>query len=98
MDISEQKPEKGFSDKISVWLKSFGETGQVHPDDLDEYYEKTNLSYLEEYFSSHKTSIHIFYRRKYDEGFKNVMMEMIPADDYSEDNKTLFLYVKNIDC
>lgn len=97
MDVSEQSEEKGFSDKISVWLESFGKNGQVHPDDLEEYLEKTKISYLEDYFSQGKTSLHIFYRRKYEDGFKQVMMEIIPANDYSEENKNLFLYVKNID-
>lgn len=30
-------------------------------------------------------------------GFKQVMMEIIPADDYSNDNQSLFLYVNNIE-
>lgn len=39
----------------------------------------------------------IQYRRKYEDGFKRVMMEIIPASDYATDNQSLFLYVKNID-
>lgn len=97
MDISEQTEEKGFSDKISVWLRLFGETGQVHPDDLNEYLDKTDLSYLDEYFSDNKTSVHIFYRRRFGDIYKHVMMEMIPANDYRDDSKSLYLYVKNID-
>lgn len=97
MDVDEQTAEKGFADSISQWLKSFGQSGQVHPDDLEEYLEHTNLQYMREYFRGKKTSLHIFYRRKYDDGFKQVMMEMIPANDYSEGNQSLFLYVKNID-
>lgn len=97
MDLAEQIAEKGFEDTISGWFKSFGATGHVHPDDLDEYMKKTNLSYLEEYFSNNKTSLHILYRRKYSNGFKQVMMEIIPANDYKDDNRTFFLYVKNID-
>lgn len=97
MDVSEQTKEKGFADTISGWLKGFGASGQVHEDDLDEYLKKTDIKYLQEYFRSGKTSISIFYRRKCDEGFKQVAMEMIPADDYEENNQALFLYVKNID-
>ncbi|MBQ5759939.1 MAG: hypothetical protein IIV92_07500 [Schwartzia sp.] len=43
------------------------------------------------------SSTHIFYRRKYDAVYKQVMMEIIPAGDYSGDNQSLFLYVKNLD-
>lgn len=97
MDISEQTSEKGFADTISGWLIGFGKSGQVHEDDLDEYLKKTDLQYLSEYFKSGKNVISIQYRRKYNDGFKQVAMDMIPADDYTADNQTLFLYVKNID-
>ena len=97
MDVSEQTAEKGYADSISAWLKSFGETGHVHPDDLDNYLSNTSLDYLRAYFAGDKTSHSITYRRKYGDVFKQVMMEMIPADDYRADNQTLFLYVKNID-
>lgn len=97
MDQAEMTNDKGFADKISVWLESFGKTGQVHPDDLQEYLRVTSLDYIKEYFKGNKTSLHLFYRRKYEDGFKQVMMEIIPANDYSEDNQSLFLYVKDID-
>lgn len=97
MDTSEQTAEKGFTDGISQWLKSFGESGQVHPDDLQEYLKHTDLDYIRNYFIGNKTSLHVFYRRKYDDGFKQVMMEIIPAGDYSESNQSLFLYVKDVE-
>lgn len=97
MDTDEQTEEMGFSDKISEWLLSFGKKGNVHPEDLQEYLKLTDLQYMREYFLSDKTSLNIFYRRKYETGFKQVMMEIIPANDYSADNQSLYLYVKNID-
>lgn len=97
MEVDEQTIEKGFSDKISVWLSSFGKSGQVHPDDLKDYLERTDVQFMKDYFAGNKTSLNVFYRRKYGDDYKSVMMEIIPANDYSEDNQSLFLYVKNID-
>ena len=98
MDVSEQTKEKGFAENsISEWLRSFGESGQVHEEDLDDYLRYTNIDYMRDYFAGNKTSLHIFYRRKFEEEFKQVMMEIIPADDYSNDNQSLFLYVNNIE-
>lgn len=97
MDVGEQTSEKGFDDSISGWLQGFGMSGQVHSDDLKDYLNKTDLRYMSGYFTGNKTSLHIFYRRKYEDGFKQVMMEIIPANDYTDDNQSLFLYVKNID-
>lgn len=97
MDVTEQTKEKGFDERISEWLSGFGKSGQVHPDDLRDYLKKTDSKFLSDYFRSNKTSIEIFYRRKYGDVYKQVVMEMIPADDYSDDNQSLFLYVKAID-
>ena len=97
MDVSEQTIEKGFANTISAWLTGFGKSGQVHEEDLEGYLEKTDLDYLRKYFKEGKTSISIQYRRKYGDIFKQVAMDMIPADDYTAENQTLFLYVKNID-
>ncbi len=97
MDKSEQTSDKGFADTISAWLTGFGKSGQVHKDDLEGYLKKTDLAYLSEYFKEGKTSISIQYRRKYADGYKQVAMDMIPANDYTDENQTLFLYVKNID-
>lgn len=97
MDISEQTGEKGFSNKISEWLYGFGKSGQVHKEDLETYLKKTDLNYLKSYFSQGKSSITISYKRKYGDDYKQVAMEMIPADDYTAEKQTLFLYVKSID-
>lgn len=97
MDDNERTVENGFADTISSWFTSFADTGHIHPDDVEEFRFKTDLSYISKYFESNKTSLHVFYRRKYVDGFKQVMMEMIPATNYSHDNQSLFLYVKNID-
>ena len=97
MDVSEQTKEKGYADSISAWLRSFGESGQVHPDDLEDYFKHTDINYMRDYFAGNNTALLIFYRRKYGDAFKKVMMEVIPADDYSNDNQSLFLYVNNIE-
>lgn len=97
VETSEQTVEKGFSNTISGWLSGFGKTGQVHPDDLEDYLAKTNLDYMREYFKRDKTSLTFFYRRKFPEGYKRSMIEIIPASDYQKDNQSLFLYVKRID-
>lgn len=97
MDINEKSSQKGYSEHISEWLHSFGKAGMVHPDDLADYLRQTSLDYIKEYFASNKTSQHILYRRKIDQSFKQVMMEIIPANDYTPENQSFYLYVKNID-
>ena len=97
MDESEQTEAMGFSTKISEWLSAFGKTGQVHKDDLDEYLRQTDIEFLRTYFKGAKTSLSIFYRRKFGDDFKQVMMEIIPTSDYTDEVQKLFFYVKSIE-
>ena len=96
MDNTEKNEDMGFSSKISEWLEGFAKTGQVHPDDLEEYLQKTNITYLKNYFENGNILLDISYKRKCQEGFINCMMEITPAGDYSSTNQSLFLYVKLI--
>ncbi|MCQ2496079.1 MAG: GGDEF domain-containing protein [Lachnospiraceae bacterium] len=98
MDIKERSSEKGFEEiSIFSWLESFAKSGQVHEDDKEEYLKKTSKEYLRKYFAEGKTSIDIQYRRKIGDEFKTVIMEIIPAEDYDVESKSMYLYVKAID-
>lgn len=97
MDVSEQNTDMGFSDKISTWLTNFAKSGQVHPENVDEYLRKTDIDYLRDYFKTGKQSLSVMYRRRIENEYKSVVMELIPADNYSNENQNVFLYVKTID-
>lgn len=97
MPEDEKDAGKGFTDNISTWLQEFGRSGHVHPDDLDEYLEKTEINFMKNYFKAGNTANIIQYRRKFGDVYKHVMMEMIPTKDYADDNQSLYLYVKSIE-
>ena len=99
MLAEEKSTEKGFSDRISAWMRDFGTNGYVHPDDLGSYLSQTNLNYLRDYFRSGKHVKSILYRRKYSDGkYRRVMMEITTVDtEYSDDHQIVFVYVKSID-
>lgn len=97
MDMTEQTNEKGFAKTISGWLYGFGTSGQVHPEDRDEFLRQTDRAFLRDYFRRGKTTIVISYRRKIGNVYKHVVMEMIPAKEYADDNEALFLFVKPVD-
>lgn len=56
--------------------------------------QKRDLEYLRQRFHDGKQSVTVTYRRKFDDTYKEATMELIAADDYSDDCQTLFLYVK----
>ncbi len=97
MDKTEQTKEKGFSDKISSWFLEFADKGQIHPDDLKTYLEKTDIQFMRDHFAGKNTSLSLMYRRKYGDEFRHVMMEIIPAEDYSDNEQNLYLYVRNME-
>lgn len=97
MDSSEQIKEMGFNKNISAWLHDFGKSGQVHPEDLESYLSKTELNYLKNFFLTGKRVFSLSYRRKVADSFKKVVMDIIPTNEYTHENQSLFLYVKSID-
>lgn len=86
----------GFDETLSQWIRNFIKAGKIHQDDLEEFEEKMNLVYLREYFKNH-SYFSMKYKRMVDGEYKNVFMEMVTADEYSDDNQIVFLYVKKID-
>lgn len=96
IDPEEKDLKFGFAENISTWLRNFGTSGQVHPDDLNNYLYQTDIKYLRSYFKNGCSSIGIFYRRRSSLGYDAVMLEILKAEDYTETNQSLFLYVKNI--
>ncbi len=97
MDSSEQTKDKGFSTSLKQWLTDFASSGQVHPDDIEDYLSKTTFEYIIEHFVKNKTALCIPYRRKYGEQYKPVVMELVPANDYSDEFQSLFMYVKEVE-
>lgn len=96
-DDKELVETKGYNESITTWLHDFAETGNVHPDDVKEYLENTKGEYLKEYFHRGLKSKTIHYRRLTKGNFRYVKMEIITAEDYTEANQSLYLFVKDIE-
>lgn len=59
-----------------------------------EYQKQTAFDYLRNHLDEDHKRISVTYRRKENEKYKVVTMEVIPADDYTTENRAGFLYVK----
>ena len=93
---SELSSEKGYASTFSGWLLEFARAEQVHPEDKENYIRHTSIDYLRNYFKSGNNRYSIQYRRMFDENFTMVMLEIIAAPDYEDNNQMIFLYVKDI--
>lgn len=97
MNIDEKSPEMGYSERLSQWMHDFGTSGRIHKSDLDYYLSNTDIDYLRNYFIQNSRPLHVFYRRKIADSYRRTRMEILPAEDFSDENQSLYLYVKDID-
>lgn len=97
MDSEEKDVVKGFSESISAWFHNFAMSGQVHQDDVNMFLKNTDIEAIKSHFASNNATLSFQYRRNIRNVFCKVMMEMIPAKDYSQENQIIYLYVKNIE-
>ena len=61
---------------------------------LEEYLEKTDIRYLRNSFDGGRQTVSVFYRRKTEENWEPVVLEITPGEEYSRDNREVFLYMK----
>lgn len=96
MVSDEKTADKGYSEKISEWLSGFAKSGLVHPDDLEKFLSKTDLEFMQDFFRQGNTELIFTYRRKFEDEFRQSVMEIIPTEEYSNEDQVLYLYVKRI--
>ncbi len=92
----EMNERRGFSPKISEWLRRFAEYGYVHEDDKAAYLGFTDINNLRAAFHGSKECIRLRYRRKTGEEFRWVMMELLPSLEYTDENQIIMLYIRDI--
>ena len=82
--------------KISDWWRMFAEDGNIHPGDIDEYKAFTDIDSLRRTFTGSDITLSCRYRRKSNDGFRYAQMDLTPSIEYTEKNRVLILYVKDI--
>lgn len=94
-DIEAEKELVSSSKHISEWFLTFVLSGNVYFEDLETYKKYTSLSYLQEFFKANNNHW-VQYRRKYGDKFCWCEMLMLKAEDYTDDNQEIYLFVKKI--
>lgn len=97
IDPKEMIYETSSSKQISKWFDSFIFSELIHPEDKEYFVAKTNLKYLKKYFTEGNKILSLLYRRKKGNTFCHAIMDIIPANDYTNEDQNLFLYVKALD-
>lgn len=93
MEVAERNYNK---DSISQYLRDVALAGTVHPDDMDKFISKTTIKYMRDYFHENSEPLSIFYKRLINGEYCQSIMQIIPANDYSDNAQNTFLYVKDL--
>lgn len=88
---------KGYNRSFFTWLQDFAVSGMVHEDDVLTFQVNTNAERLKAYFQSGMKNKNVHYRRLTGTVYHNVKMEFVRADDYTDAQQIVYLYVKDID-
>ena len=90
----QQDVDKSQKKCFSAWLDKLEDKTQIATEDLGEYLEKTDIRYLINSFDNGRQTVSVFYRRKAEENWESVALEIIPGEEYSRGNREVFLYMK----
>ena len=83
-------------EKISQWLQTFGISPRIYDDDREIFQKATKLDKLRDFFKDQGRHYSFYYRRDIKGEFKYVMMEIIAAHDYTDEQQIVYLLVKDI--
>lgn len=96
MYADEKNTQKGYSKKISEWLRQFALTGQVDPKDCDTYLKFTDIENIKSHFEQSDERMRFRYRRKTNDEFRWVVMEIMKSSEYRSDNQIVILYIQDV--
>ncbi len=94
MDAEEQTDIWGFSDSLGLWLRHFAERGIVAEKDRDVFTESTKPSHLSQFFQKGEKRFCLNYSRRVGSEYRSVMLEVIPARNFTSAYQSVYLYVK----
>lgn len=84
---------------ISQWFECFSNCVKLHSDDIAKFKNFANIQKQREWIRNSNDPLYCSYRRKFgndNDKYKYVAVSIIRGKDYSSDNETAYLFVKNI--
>lgn len=78
----------------SDWLTRFANSDEIHPDDRQAFLKKTSIENLKRHIDGSGKPYSIVYQKKYGDTYKNTVMEIVAADEYTDDNQVCYICVR----
>ena len=81
---------------LEKWFAGYAEAGGIYRKDVERFRKFTTLGYLRNELKSGKKILMCTYRCRIDSGYRWHTMEVVPDYDYSPENQSVRLYVKDM--
>lgn len=82
-----------FSELVKLFVQDEG----VHPDDAEDFLAFANISVLKRLIQKENNCLRHKYRRKVSNSWRNAIIELIRSTNYSENNQSLMMYIREDD-
>lgn len=95
----DQKNAPGYDSEdasLTGWFLRFVEEGNVYSGDVERFQKFTQINYLREELQKGEKMKICTYRCRIGAGYRWHTMEVVPDVDYSKDNQSVMLYVKDV--
>lgn len=96
IDENESSVEKECNGIFTDWISKDLKLGYIHPDDIDEFRKTMDLEWLKTYFASGNSYLRLHYKRKINDEYKPVLLELVLADESAATASEIYLYIKDI--
>lgn len=96
MDARSGRTTDNYNGSFSDWATWYATDDHVHEGDVSMLSAFLELRRLQDIFSESVAPLHTIYRRKTEETYRWVMLELLPGMTYKTTNKVVMLYVHSV--
>ncbi|MCH5164557.1 MAG: GGDEF domain-containing protein [Clostridiales bacterium] len=96
VDADEQERLAGGVINMYEWWAGYSKNGNIAPEDMGAFSMLTKAGSLQKHFAHDHTPISFRYRRKVNDEFRWVQLEIAPSVEYSENNQVMLLSLKDV--
>ena len=96
VDADEQERLSGGVINMYEWWAGYSKDGNIAKEDMGEFGTLIKTGSLQKRFAEDPTPVSFRYRRKINDEFRWVQLEIAPSVEYSEDNQIMLLSLKDV--
>ncbi len=96
LDREESQDMGEHMDSLSGWLEGVALNGYIYEEDMERYRKFVKLERIKEELKGGAEMLNCIYRRRVGDRFKWHTLEIIRNYDYTDDNQSVMIYVKDV--